>query len=142
MFSILTVDDEVDICKMIASFLKPKGYEVRISNSGEKALEMIADEKPDVILMDLNMPGIFKSIRITSGFSSAIILSAFSPELEILTSYPFGFKKDAIILQISTSSSTVRIENIFHAPFWLFITLHYHLITTGFEVLKLISEIN
>jgi DNA-binding response OmpR family regulator len=57
MFSILTVDDEVDICKMIASFLKPKGYEVRISNSGEKALEMIADEKPDVILMDLNMPG-------------------------------------------------------------------------------------
>lgn len=57
MFSILTVDDEVDICKMIASFLKPKGYEVRISNSGEKALEMIAEEKPDVILMDLNMPG-------------------------------------------------------------------------------------
>ena len=57
MFSILTVDDEVDICKMIASFLKPKGYEVRISNSGEKALEMIADEKPDIILMDLNMPG-------------------------------------------------------------------------------------
>ncbi|MGA1842531.1 MAG: response regulator [bacterium] len=57
MFSILTVDDEVDICKMIASFLKPKGYDVRISNSGEKALEMIADERPDVILMDLNMPG-------------------------------------------------------------------------------------
>jgi DNA-binding response OmpR family regulator len=57
MFSILTVDDEVEICKMIASFLKPKGYEVRISNSGEKALKMIADEKPDIILMDLNMPG-------------------------------------------------------------------------------------
>lgn len=57
MFSILTVDDEVEICKMIASFLKPKGYEVRISHSGEKALEMIADEKPDIILMDLNMPG-------------------------------------------------------------------------------------
>jgi DNA-binding response OmpR family regulator len=57
MFSILTVDDELEICKMIASFLKPKGYEVRMSKSGEQALEMIAEEKPDIILMDLNMPG-------------------------------------------------------------------------------------
>lgn len=57
MFSILTVDDEIDICKMIASFLTPKGYEVKISNSGEEALEMIAYERPDIILMDLNMPG-------------------------------------------------------------------------------------
>ena len=57
MFSVLTVDDEISICETIADFLKTKGYKVKISQSGEEALEMIEDEKPDIILLDLNMPG-------------------------------------------------------------------------------------
>ena len=57
MFSVLTVDDEILICEIIADFLKKRGYKVKISQSGEEALKMIEDEKPDIVLLDLNMPG-------------------------------------------------------------------------------------
>jgi len=57
MLSILTVDDEVMICDMIAEVLKNKGHAVRISQSGEDALRSIEEDKPDIVLLDLNMPG-------------------------------------------------------------------------------------
>ena len=57
MYSILTVDDEKAICEMIASFMERKGYKVKMALSGEDALKLIANEKPDMILLDLHMPG-------------------------------------------------------------------------------------
>ena len=57
MLSILTVDDEVMICELISEVLQNKGYTVRKSQSGEDALKSISEEKPDIVLLDLNMPG-------------------------------------------------------------------------------------
>jgi len=57
MLSILIVDDEVSICDEIGGYLKRKGYAVRTSQSGEDALELICQEKPDIVLLDLFMPG-------------------------------------------------------------------------------------
>lgn len=58
MLSILTVDDEIVICEMIAEFLTKKGYKVRRCCSGEEALKLIDDERPDLVILDLIMPGI------------------------------------------------------------------------------------
>ena len=57
MFSILTVDDEFAICDIVSDFLQKRGYKVRKAQSGEEALDLIADEKPNIVLLDLNMPG-------------------------------------------------------------------------------------
>ncbi len=57
MFTVLTVDDDAMICDMIADFLKGKGYGVKIARSGEEALETISKEKPDLVLLDMIMPG-------------------------------------------------------------------------------------
>lgn len=57
MYTILTVDDEVMICNMLSKFLQRLGYEVKSANSGEEAIELINKEKPDLILLDLKMPG-------------------------------------------------------------------------------------
>jgi two-component system response regulator VicR len=54
---ILVVDDEkalVQLCKII---LEAAGYEVRGAYDGAEALDMIVDELPDLVLLDVMMPG-------------------------------------------------------------------------------------
>jgi DNA-binding response OmpR family regulator len=55
---ILVVDDELDICRILQVFLTKKGFIVLTAGSGEVALEIINKEKLDLLLLDVNMPGI------------------------------------------------------------------------------------
>ncbi len=54
---ILIVDDEPQIRRTLRATLVPQGYQVADARSGEDALEMLREEKPDLVLLDLNMPG-------------------------------------------------------------------------------------
>jgi len=53
---ILIVEDEPDMTMIITHFLKYAGYEVLTAANGEKGLEKITSEKPDLILSDTQMP--------------------------------------------------------------------------------------
>ena len=55
---ILWADDEIDLLKPHVMFLKMKGYEVATVNNGADALDRVADEPFDLIILDENMPGI------------------------------------------------------------------------------------
>jgi CheY-like chemotaxis protein len=55
---ILVVDDEEDILFILKNVLVKKGYSVREAYSGEECLEILKKEKPDLIFMDIMMPGI------------------------------------------------------------------------------------
>ena len=57
-FRILVVDDEMPVCKSIASALRGNVYEVDTALSGEEALEMQEKKHYDAIIADLMMPGI------------------------------------------------------------------------------------
>ncbi|GAB4569511.1 MAG: hypothetical protein Tsb0020_23670 [Haliangiales bacterium] len=54
---ILVVDDEVGIRDIVGQFLEQEGYEVDYSPNGVDALEKVRAEVPDLILLDLMMPG-------------------------------------------------------------------------------------
>lgn len=54
---ILIVDDEVDILKLIASRLSANQYEVVTAESGAEGLRKTLSEKPDLVIMDVLMPG-------------------------------------------------------------------------------------
>jgi two-component system KDP operon response regulator KdpE len=54
---ILIVDDEPQIRRTLRAALVPNGYAVADAGSGEQALEALREEKPDLVLLDLNMPG-------------------------------------------------------------------------------------
>ena len=56
--SILIVDDEATWLKELSQILTGAGYDVREAESGEKALELLAACKPDLVLLDIGMPGI------------------------------------------------------------------------------------
>lgn len=55
--TILIVDDEIDFSNMIRIRLEAKDYSVIIANDGEEGLKRAQTEKPDVILLDVLMPG-------------------------------------------------------------------------------------
>lgn len=55
--SILVVDDEPQIRRVLRTTLSFRGYEISEAKSGEEALELVRKVKPDLILLDVNLPG-------------------------------------------------------------------------------------
>ena len=55
--SILVVDDEDMIRSLLRLILVREGYEVMEAENGEDALSMVREEKPDLVLLDVMMPG-------------------------------------------------------------------------------------
>jgi DNA-binding response OmpR family regulator len=54
---IMVVDDERNILKLYKAELEDEGYEVVIANSGKEAIELFHSENPDLITLDIMMPG-------------------------------------------------------------------------------------
>src|SRR5688500_15141604 len=57
MAKILVVDDEPDIIRVVVRILDARGHETATANDGVEALARIHDDKADVIILDLNLPG-------------------------------------------------------------------------------------
>ncbi|MDR0453680.1 MAG: response regulator [Deferribacteraceae bacterium] len=55
--NILIADDELRLRKVVATFLRKSGIDVSEVSSGEQALEALKSKIPDVIVMDITMPG-------------------------------------------------------------------------------------
>lgn len=55
---ILFADDDLKYSMILKRFLEKEGYDVTYTGNGEKALEQFALIKPDLVLLDINMPGL------------------------------------------------------------------------------------
>jgi two-component system, OmpR family, KDP operon response regulator KdpE len=55
--NILVVDDEPQIRRVLRSTLSTQGYVITEAKTGEEALESLREERPDLVLLDMNMPG-------------------------------------------------------------------------------------
>jgi len=55
---ILIVDDEPNIVVPLEFLMEQNGYEVLVAHSGEESIEIIAKDKPDLVLLDIMLPGI------------------------------------------------------------------------------------
>ena len=56
MRSILVVDDDIDLRTVVKMRLEIEGYDARAASNGKECLEMVAEKKPDLILLDMTMP--------------------------------------------------------------------------------------
>ena len=57
MNKLLLVDDEPDILRVLSMSLRADGYDVKTASSGEDALSVFSNEKPDIVITDIKMPG-------------------------------------------------------------------------------------
>lgn len=79
-FRVLVVDDEERILNFLRAKLKTSGYDVITASNGQTALELVQTQEPDMMVLDVLMPGIdgFETLKQLRAFSSipVIILSA------------------------------------------------------------------
>jgi diguanylate cyclase (GGDEF)-like protein len=80
---VLIVDDAPDTLDIIQKLLSFEGYEVILAVTGEEGVKKVEEEKPDVVLMDISLPGIdgteaLKRIRTVNPIQSVIMLTAFA----------------------------------------------------------------
>jgi CheY-like chemotaxis protein len=87
MVSVLVVDDERDIREAVAELLEDEGYDVVWARDGEEALQQAREHHPQLVLLDLMMPGMngweFRKAQKEDPELAAIpvvVLSAFGSE--------------------------------------------------------------
>lgn len=56
MAYVLVVDDEPDIVKLVTRLMEARGHRVDVAHDGQEALDAVGRERPDVIVLDLNLP--------------------------------------------------------------------------------------
>lgn len=84
---VLVVDDDREIVEMTRLILESGGYEVIPASSGEEALRSASHDRPDLILLDINMPGMdgwetLKILKVDEA-TQAIPVAMFSIKLEL-----------------------------------------------------------
>ena len=115
---ILIIEDEPDIQELLSFNLDNNGYKVYTASNGEKGLEVARKERPDLILLDLMLPGIngldvcriIKSDQDTSGIS-IIMLTALGQEEDIIKGLETG-ADDYVTKPFSLQVLEARIKSV------------------------------
>ena len=92
---VLAVDDDQDNLNLIAGTLAYEGYRVEVAHTGEEALERLRKISPDLILLDINMPGmnglqVLREIRRRDLTTQVIFVSARNETDDIVRGLDFG----------------------------------------------------
>lgn len=89
MPKLLVVDDEIDIVEVTKKFFTRRGIETFTASEGNEAIRIIQEQKPDLILLDYNLPGlsgkeILKMVREELKLDTKVILvTGFESEMVI-----------------------------------------------------------
>ena len=94
MANILLVDDDPSLGQMLTDYLGRMDHDVRVAPNGETCLEMMAQQAPDLLLLDVNMPGMdgWQTLREIRKLApvSVIMLTAHSEDADVLRGFGLG----------------------------------------------------
>ena len=116
---VLVVDDEEALARLVATYLERDGFEVQVVGDGEAAVEAARTERPDVIVLDLMLPGIdgIEACRRIRTFSDAyiVMLTARVEELDVLIGLSVG-ADDYLTKPFSPRELVARINTMLRRP--------------------------
>ena len=115
MTKILLVEDEVALSEPLAFLLDKEGYEIIVAEDGTAALELFASHSPDLVLLDLMLPGIpgtevCRTIRLSSQ-TPIIMLTAKDSEIDKVVGLELG-ADDYVTKPYSSRELLARIKAV------------------------------
>ncbi len=95
MKRLLIVDDEMDIAKSIQYVLKQEGFLTILAHDGNEAMNIYEREKPDLIILDVMMPGldgyeVCRKIRLADPKTPILMLTARTSEIDTVVGLELG----------------------------------------------------
>lgn len=119
--SVLVVDDEPNIVLSLEFLMRQAGYDVRVARDGDAALVAIAERAPDLVLLDVMMPGrdgyeVCQAIRAdpACAFTRIVMLTARSREVEREKGLAMG-ADDYVTKPFSTRALVERVQALLAA---------------------------
>ena len=92
---LLIVDDEIEICEFLKSFFEDRDFKVGVATDGTRALEQMVLFHPEVVLLDIQMPGmdglqVLKKIKEMYPKVKVIMVTAVEAQEKIEEAMRFG----------------------------------------------------
>ena len=115
--SVLVVDDEPTISEVVGRYLSRAGYDVRTAADGGSALAEVAERRPDLVVLDLMLPGIeglevMRRIRDHGRHGTAIILlTAKGEEIDRVVGLRLG-ADDYVVKPFSPAELVARVDAV------------------------------
>ena len=119
---ILVVDDEPRVVRLVSEVLKAMGYQVIAAASGKSAIEMVALEQPDLVLLDILLPlgpDGYEVCRRIREFSDVpvIMLTAKAQETDMLHGFDVG-ADDYLTKPFSAKELVARVKAVLRRVQW------------------------
>jgi DNA-binding response OmpR family regulator len=119
--SVLIADDDPNIVLALTFLMEKAGYRVRAVKDGESALAAFAEERPDLVLLDVMMPGmngyeVCARIRADPGFAATRIVMLTAKGLDAERSRGLGLGADLYVTKpFSTSEMLDTVQGLLGA---------------------------
>ena len=115
----LVVDDEAPLLALVRSYLEREGFEVTTAADGERAVELVRERAPDVVVLDVMLPGIdgIEACRRIRAFSDAyiIMLTARAEEVDKIVGLSTG-ADDYLTKPFSPGELVARVRALLRRP--------------------------
>lgn len=112
---ILVVDDDINICELLRLYFEKEGYTVTTVNDGKSAVETLHESVPDIVLLDIMMPGLdgWETCREIRKFSEVpiIMISAKGETFDKVLGLELG-ADDYIVKPFDTKEVVARVKAI------------------------------
>jgi DNA-binding response OmpR family regulator len=119
--TILAVDDEPHVLKLVKANLESSGYKVFTAEDGEKAVEIVERELPDLVILDLMLPKLdgYAVCRRIREFSAVpvIMLTARSAQVDLVHGFEVG-ADDYLTKPFSVTELLMRVQAVLRRSKW------------------------
>lgn len=119
--TILAVDDEPRVVKLVKTNLESSGYKVLTAADGEEAVQMVEREQPDLVILDLMLPKMdgYAACRRIREFSAVpiIMLTARSAQVDLVHGFEVG-ADDYLTKPFSVTELLMRVQAVLRRSKW------------------------